>query len=140
MKYLILTSLIMISFCTRSNDGDELSANKSKWYRKNINNYEFNLRINCFCPEERVGPHLINVVNDEIVSVNNLPYDPDKTGELYTIDELFTLVETSIERKPYLKTIEYNSTYGYPQTVWFDFNKTMADEEIGYQVSDFKEI
>jgi hypothetical protein len=140
MKYLIFMALLMVSFCTRSNDGDELSVNKSKWNSKNISDYEFTLRINCFYTYERVGPHLIKIVNDKIVSVNNLPYDPDKTGELYTIDQLFTLVETSIERKPYLKTIEYNSTYGYPQTVWFDFNKTMADEEIGYQVSDFKEI
>jgi hypothetical protein len=140
MKYLIFMALLMVSFCTRSNDGDELSVNKSKWNSKNISDYEFTLRINCFCTYERVGPHLIKIVNDKILSVNNLPYDPDKTGELYTIDQLFTLVETSIERKPYLKTIEYNSTYGYPQTVWFDFNKTMADEEIGYQVSDFKEI
>jgi hypothetical protein len=140
MKYLIFMALLMVSFCTSSNDGDELSVNKSKWHSKNISDYEFTLRINCFCTDERVGPHLIKIVNDKIVSVNNLPYDPDKTGELYTIDQLFTFVETSIERKPYLKTIEYNFTYGYPQTVWFDFNKTMADEEIGYQVSDFKEI
>jgi hypothetical protein len=140
MKYIIFAALLMVSFCTKSNDSDELSVNKSKWNRKNISDYEFTLRINCFCPQERVGPHMIKVVNNEIVSVNNLAYDPDKTGELYTIDQLFTFVETSIERKPYLKTIEYNSTYGYPQTVWFDFDRTMADEEIGYQVSDLKEI
>jgi hypothetical protein len=139
MKYLIFTTLLMISFCTRSTDSDEFSVNKSKWYRKNINNYEFTLRINCFCTEERAGPHLIKVINNAIVSVNNLPYDPEKTGELYTINQLFTFVETSIERNPYFKTIEYNSTYGYPQNVFFDFNKQMADEEIGYQVTDFKE-
>ena len=83
MKYLIITILMLVSFCTRSNDKDELSVNKSIWERKNISDYEFTLTINCFCPQERVGPHLIKVVNDEIVSVNNLPYDPAKTGELY---------------------------------------------------------
>jgi hypothetical protein len=140
MKYLIITILMLVSFCSRSNDKDELTVNKSKWDRKNISDYEFTLRINCFCPEERVGPHLIKVVNDQIVSVNNLPYDTGKTGELYTIDQLFSIIEKDIERDPYLKTMEYNSTFGYPQSVWFDFDKTMADEEIGYEVTDFKVI
>ena len=140
MKYLIFTTLILLSFCTRSNEKDELSMNKSKWDRRNISSYEFTLRINCFCPRERTGPHLIKVINDEIVSVNNLPYDPDKTGELYTIDQLFNFVEVSIDSNPYLKTIEFNPRYGYPQNVFFDFQKYMADEEIGYQVSDFRAI
>ena len=140
MKYLIITILMMVSFCTRSNDKDELSVNKSMWERKNISDYEFTLMINCFCPQERVGPHLIKVVNDKIVSVNILPYDPAKTGELMTIDELFSIVGKDIERNPYQKTIEYNSTFGYPESVWFDFNKNIADEEIGYQITGFKEI
>jgi hypothetical protein len=131
---------MMVSFCTRSNDKDELSVNKSMWERKNISDYEFTLMINCFCPQERVGPHLIKVVNDKIVSVNNLPYDPAKTGELMTIDELFSIVGKDIERNPYQKTIGYNSKFGYPESVWFDFNKNTADEEIGYQITGFKEI
>ena len=140
MKYVILTALLIVSFCNRSNNSDEFSVNESKWYSKNINDYEFTLRINCFCPQERVGPHLIKVVNDEIVFVNNQPYDPAATGELVTIDELFSFVESGIDGNPYRKTIEYNSTYGYPQYVFFDYSKTMADEEIGYQLSDFKVI
>lgn len=138
MKYLIISILILLSCCTRLNDKDDVGVNKAKWDRKNISDYEFTLTINCFCTVERVGPHLIKVVNDEIVSVNNQPYDPGKTGELYTIDQLFTLVRTDLERNPDTKTIEYNPSYGYPQNVYFDFSKQMADEEIGYQLTDFK--
>ena len=131
--------LVLLLFsCTKSDENTNLSTNESKWNRMNIVSYEFTLTINCFCPQERVGPHIIKVVDNQILSVNNLPYDPDKTGELYTIDQLFTFVRTSIERNPYVKTIEYNSTYGFPGTVFFDFNKQVADEEIGYKVSDFK--
>lgn len=140
MRNTIFLVVLLLFSCTQSNENDDLSAYKSKWNKLNIVNYEFTLTINCFCPQERVGPHLIKVVNDEIVSVNNLPYNPSITGELMTIDQLFGFVETSIDRKPYMKTIEYNSTFGYPQTVWFDFDKSMADEEIGYQITGFKEI
>jgi hypothetical protein len=133
----VFLAVIIMFSCTKSGINSDLSTNESKWNRLNIVSYEFTLRINCFCPLERVGPHLIKVVNNEIISVNNLPYDPAKTGELYTIDQLFTLVEKSIERNPYIKTIEYNSTYGFPVSAFFDFNKQMADEEIGYEVTDF---
>jgi hypothetical protein len=138
MKYLIFTTVFLLSFCSGLHEPDEFSISKAKWSGKNISDYEFTLRINCFCPHERVGPHMIKVVDEEIVSVNNQPYDPDKTGELLTIDQLFDFVETSIARDPYQKTIVYNSTYGYPETVFFDFEKQMADEELGYEVTDFK--
>jgi len=131
---------ILLVSCTKSEDNDELSSNLAKWDKENIVNYEFTLTISCFCPQERVGPHLIKVVNDEIVSVNNLPYDPDIAGELMTIDQLFSYLRTVIDENPYKKTVEYNSVYGYPQFIYFDFNKNMVDEEIGYQVTGFKVI
>lgn len=140
MKYTIFIFAILLFSCTKSEEDKDLSSNQYKWNKKNIVNYEFTLTINCFCPSERVGPHIIKVVDDQIVSVNNLPYDPGTTGELMTIDELFTFVATSIHSNPYKKTLEYNSTFGYPQAVWFDFNKTIADEEIGYQITGFKVI
>ncbi len=81
---------------------------------------------------------MIKVVADTIASVNDQTYDPSTMGYLMTIDELFTFIETGIARNPYKKTIDFNSTYGYPESVFFDFSKTMVDEEIGYLVSGFK--
>jgi len=138
MRHLIFSIVLLLFSCTKSDENDDLSSNQSKWNRQNISNYEYTLTINCYCPQERVGPHLIKVINDKIVSVNNLPYDPGKTGELMSIDDLFTFVSTGIERNPYKKKIEYNSIFGYPQYVFFDFVKAMVDEEIGYQVTGFK--
>ena len=140
MRYSVLIIVCLLYSCIKPVNDNELASNKAKWDNKNIFSYEFTLTINCFCTQERVGPHLIKVVDNQIVSVNNQPYDPGTTGELMTIDDLFNFVATSIDRNPYRKTIEYNSTFGYPQSVWFDFNKTMADEELGYQVNGFKVI
>jgi hypothetical protein len=140
MKYLLIILPILLTFCTKSTDYEEYSWNQSKWNRKKIVNYEFTLKIGCFCPQERVGPHIIKVVNDEIVSVNDLPYDISKTGALMTINQLFSYLKATIDGHPYKKTVEYNSVYGYPQNIYFDFNQGMADEEIGYQITDFKEL
>jgi hypothetical protein len=134
----IFLAVFLMFSCTKSGENDDLSRNQAIWDKKNLSNYEFTLAVSCFCPETVAGPHLIKVVDDKITSVNDQPYDPSTMGLLMTIDELFTYVGKSIERKPYQKSITYNSLYGYPESVYFDFEKTMADEEIGYQVADFK--
>jgi hypothetical protein len=133
---IILIVLLLFS-CTKSGENQDLLRNQAIWDKKNLNNYEFTLTVSCYCPEAVAGPHLIKVVDDTIVSVNDKPYDPLTVGLLMTIDELFTYVGKSIERKPYQKSITYNSLYGYPESVYFDFEKTMADEEIGYRITGF---
>ena len=70
--------------------------------------------------------------------MNDQPYDPSTMSLLMTIDELFTYVRRGIDGSPYQKSITYNAQYGYPESVYFDFEKTMADEEIGYQITGFK--
>jgi hypothetical protein len=137
MKHTIIFGLLILFSCTKSNENSDLSANQSKWDKQNISNYEFTLRVSCFCPQEVEGPHVIKVVADTIASVNDQPYDPSKMGLLMTIDELFTYVGKSIDRQPYQKSITYNSLYGFPEYVFFDFEKTMVDEEIGYQITGF---
>ncbi len=89
---------------------------------------------------ERVGPHVIKVSRDTIVTVNNLPYDITRTGKLMTINELFGFIKTSLDQNPYRNTISYDPTFGFPQSIYFDFNKEIADEEIGFQITDFKTI
>jgi hypothetical protein len=138
MRYLTFFLALLFFSCTKSGENADLSANLSKWNKQNISNYEFTLTVNCFCSEAVAGPHLIKVVDDTIASVNDQPYNPSTMSLLMTIDELFTYVRKGIERDPYQKSITYNYLYGYPESVYFDFEKTMADEEIGYQISGFK--
>lgn len=137
MRYLAFIIAIFLFSCTKSGEIEDLSVNQSRWDKKKISNYEFTLTIGCFCPQAVAGPHLIKVVDDTIASVNDEPYDPSTMGMLMTIDELFSYVGRSIDRKPYQKTIIYNSLYGYPESVYFDFEKTLVDEEIGYRITGF---
>jgi hypothetical protein len=138
MRYLIFILALFLFSCTKSGENEDLSANLSKWNKENVSDYEFTLTVNCFCSEAVAGPHLIKVVDDTIASVNGLPYDHSTMSLLMTIDQLFAYVRNSIERDPYQKSLTYNSMYGYPETVYFDFDKNMADEEIGYQITGFK--
>jgi hypothetical protein len=137
MRYFILLTIVFLFSCTKSHDKDELSMSEATWEKMNLNNYEFTLSVNCFCPATVAGPHVIKVVDDTIALVNGQPYDHSAMGLLMTIDELFTYIGKSIDRKPYQKSLTYNSQYGYPESIYFDFEKAMADEEIGYKITGF---
>jgi hypothetical protein len=140
IRYTLLLVVLLLFSCTKSDEDNDLLTNRSKWDKQAISNYQFTLRVSCFCPQEVVGPHVIKVIADTIASVNDQAYDPSTMGYLMTIDELFSYVGKSLDRNPYQKSIIYNSIWGYPESVYFDFEKTMADEEIGYQITGFEEI
>lgn len=134
---LLLLFFLSILSCTKSNSVDEFSVNKSLWKSKNIQNYTFTMRLVCFCPPARVGPHTIRVVNGKIFSVNGLPYDESKTGKLYPITEYFDFVSSTLATKPFRSDISYSPKYGYPEIVYIDFTEAMADDEFRYAITSF---
>ena len=132
---LLLTSFLS---CSKESIPNELVFNTQKWGKMNLTSYEFTLKIICFCTIERVGPHLVKVVDNKVISVDNQPYDENKHGTILTIDELHKFIETSISKNPYKYSVKYNEEYGFPNDVFFDFSDQIADEEIGYMITDFK--
>ena len=93
----------------------------------------------CFCPLEYVGPHQIVVQNGKITTVNGAPYNKaERYGVMYTIPELLQVIKANVDRKPVKQTLNFNPTYGYPTSVFFDFSEMIADEEIGYEITNFK--
>ena len=56
----------------------------------------------------------------------------------YSINSLFNFIESKLNENPEFYEINYNKEYGYPESIYFDMSKRIADEEIGYYISDFK--
>ena len=145
MRNLIFLSiLICLTGCVKSNPdltqilkGDPASQ-LALWKKKGISNYEMTMKISCYCIQGRVGPHHIVVENDKIKTVNNLPYDSTKTGPILTINELFDFSIISLAKNPYQHSLDYNAIFHYPKYIYFDFSQQIADEEVGYEITDFK--
>lgn len=114
----------------------EAKNQEKTWNEKNITNYSYSLRVNCFCTTERVGPHLIKVINSKIVSVNGQPYNPEVTGTLPTVTELFEIIKLKLAQKPFQQNIKYDPILGYPTEIYFDMDQRIADEEVGFIVEN----
>jgi len=147
MRILIfLIFLISLTGCVKSNPdliqiikGDPASQ-LALWKKKGVSNYEMTMKISCYCIQGRVGPHHIIVENDKIKTVNNLPYDSTKTGPILTINELFDFIIISLAKNPYQHFLDYNAIFHYPKYIYFDFSQQIADDEVGYEITDFKAL
>jgi len=137
--YHIAFTILLLVGCKTVEPLDDATTNLNLWNEKKVVNYSFSFKRVCFCPLEYVGPHQVVVQNGKVVTVNGAPYNAaERYGMIPTIAELFQIIKTNVDKNPYQKTLNFNSNYGYPTNVFFDFSQQMADDEIGYEVTNFK--
>jgi hypothetical protein len=139
MKKLLLLFCLSLFGCETVQPLDDATTNLNLWNEKKIENYSFSFKRVCYCTIEYVGPNQIVVKNGKISTVNGAPYNKEERyGVLYTIPELLKVIKEQIDRKPVKQILNFNPTYGYPTSVFFDFSEMIADEEIGYEITNFK--
>jgi uncharacterized protein involved in tolerance to divalent cations len=111
-----------------------------KWINLQITNYEFTLSVKCYCTPETAGPHNIVVKNNSIITVNNVPYDANIHFFVKTMDQMFEYILKTLAEKPARKILAFDAQYSFPMNVYFDISEMIADEEIGYLLTDFKPL
>ena len=53
-----------------------------------------------------------------------------------TVGDLFDLLEEAYDRGAVTVNVTFDSEAGYPTELYIDYDQRMADEEIGYTVTD----
>ena len=140
INYLLLSILMLLSIsCSKSDNIDQLKGFEL-WESLNINDYNMTQTISCFCfPYEFTQPKDIEVENNLIISIDGKnPKETIGYNSFMTINKLFDFIESKLNDQPEFYEIEYNEEYGYPETLYFDMSKMIADEEIGYNIFNFK--
>ncbi|HWV15438.1 MAG TPA: DUF6174 domain-containing protein [Cellvibrio sp.] len=117
-----------------------LQSQRDKWSQRNIHSYQFVFRMSCFCLPEMTQKKQVTVADDLVKEAFFLESSSYLTQEeltrVKTIDELFDLIDYTINSNPYQLNIRYNSEYGYPEVISVDKNKNMVDDEFTYYASD----
>jgi hypothetical protein len=123
----ILASAVLLFLSACANPYSDLQShlrqNEQKWAAQKIDNYQYTLRILCFCPQEITEPVVVEVRDGVTTSAN-------------TVNELFDIIRDAIAQKVSKLTVEYDPTLGYPKQITIDPIETAIDEERAYTVSD----
>ncbi|AXT40088.1 hypothetical protein D1814_16085 [Alteromonas sp. BL110] len=133
------TTLLLGCGGSDSNDVlDDLNANRAKWETENIDTYQFEYQVSCFCTEETTLPRLVLVEGSQVTSQTiiegniALPLD-DATTE--SIDSLFQLIALEESRAESL-SVKYDPELGYPTEINVDINEQTADDEYTLTISN----
>jgi hypothetical protein len=120
---------------------DELDAAFSRWQAAGIADYSYDVRVSCYCLDERTRTVRAEVRNGVPVSLtyvdSGTAADTAMFDDVRTMDRLFATLRQAVEREPYDWIAQYDGTWGIPLSVAVDYDATMVDDEIGYVVTSF---
>lgn len=115
--------------------------NLQKWQGSDLENYSFTLQRNCFCRGDAIRPVNIEVENGKVKSAvfadtgEPLPADVDFNS--LTVDDLFKQIGEAFDSGAEKVDVKYDPTYGYPTSIYIDRSSMIADEEVGFTISNF---
>ncbi len=115
----------------------DLDAARQRWADAGLDAYRMTLQRSCFCPEDYRGPFEVTVRDGAVASArfDGATVDPER---VVTVDGLFGLIEDAYERGAERVDVTFDPELGYPTELYIDVSSQMADEEVGYTVSDLR--
>lgn len=133
---LIFLSLILMTGCK---DSDEVSLspeleilaqNKALWDQKGSSDYEYEYTKFCY-PAYPFNRAFIIVNADTVNSILDLMTQQpllDKDRYVYTVPELFLLIEIGIIQNWAKLNVQYHPSFGYPTEIDSDQSQAINDE------------
>ena len=119
----------------------EFILNNKKWNNHDIQNYSFTFNWSCFCTQEYVKLVNIKVMNNKIFDIIDVKSQKTINKNLFnnykTIDQLFDFISNEYENSDSVN-VKYNEKFGYPINGYFDRIKLAIDDEMAFNISDFK--
>ncbi|WP_020560687.1 S8 family serine peptidase [Thiofilum flexile] len=113
-------------------------SNKALWLTKRLLSYTYVLEQQTGTSSVRYKITVQNgVVTAGINLANNRALKSRQISSLYTIDQLFMLVDQAIMAQYATIQASYDATFGYPSVLYFDPKATISGDESSYKVSGF---
>lgn len=105
----------------------------SLWSSHSLNLYSFGYQRTCFCLPEYTDPVIVQVQNTTVTSVTSRFQDPvseDVFNQVPSMEELFSMIQAAIDDSAYSIDVTYDQDYGYPASIYIDYDSLQADEEL----------
>jgi hypothetical protein len=124
-------------------DYSHIAGPAARWRAYGLKNYTIEQKRLCFCrfPHEFVR---LTVKDNKIVQgidlTNGQPVPADILQYYQTVDSLFAWIEETKTLNPERFDIEYDSRFGYPKKISFDYSSGVADDELWIETQALKKI
>ncbi len=117
----------------------ELDANRARWDVAALTHYYIQEGRICECLPEAVRLATVEVQDGAVVSVIDVetqePVSPEFRDGYLSVDQLFDVIQDAIDSGAHSIRVEYHVEYGYPFDLFIDYELAVADEEVGYEVT-----
>ena len=114
----------------------ELTVAKRRWTAQGPPSYRYRFQYLCFCPASLVTAVEIQVREGRVVAVldpaTGRPAAPAPGRPTPTVEDLFAVVESALDRPVDWLDVQYDLVLGYPAVIRVDPNTRTVDEEQSY--------
>ena len=121
-----------------------LEVHRARWRAADIDDYEFQFKMNCFCMWPSTEPVVIGVADSRIVAVTRVRDGEVLPAESFapyrTVEGLFDLVQKIIGNLPADLSVTYDSEFGFPVEIAVDRRARIADDEVVYRIAWLRPI
>ena len=145
--WVIILAVTLLAGCdtatqdtTVGSEQSNLDQSISLWDASKISTYQYTYKRACNCmPEQDI---VVAVASGDISEAFYTPagsyLNDDELDSLYTVENMFELIQEAIDLNVAVLEVAYNRETGYPEQIYIDINKNLADEEITHFVKDFQ--
>eukprot|EP00980_Cylindrotheca_fusiformis_P019374 scaffold6651_cov99-Cylindrotheca_fusiformis.AAC.3 len=112
-----------------------LNEAKALWNSQGLKSYNYTYQRSCECPDEDTFAKLVEVVDNVVVAVDGVAVTSVERSATTatvppTIDGLFDAIQDGINRMAFYLNVGYHPTYGYPNSIYIDYDEKIADDEL----------
>lgn len=126
----------------QANAQSQLDANRQKWESQSPADYSFTLQRSCFCRGDAIRPVNIDVADGKVASATfadtGEPLPADLDYNKLTVNDLFDTIQQAITDGAARVDVTYDQQSGVPTSIYIDRSEQIADEEVGFSISNFQ--
>jgi len=120
----------------------ELDAARARWQQAGLVSYEYGYNKYCDCHRENPPETVVTVQSGEVTGVRHrpvgttteVPAAEKNLGYYWTVDELFALVASALERGVQVR-VAYDAELGFPRQIYIDYDAKLIGDELDLRLT-----
>ena len=126
-------------------DFSQIENPRERWEAYKIEDYVITERYGCFCAGVLEWDVVVkDTIKDEVFFDENLLIGNQSYETIFekakTINDVFDFIDTFDISGVAEFTVEYDVKYGYPSSIYIDYDLLIADDEINYIYSNLNKL